>query len=185
MNTTHVSAIDRWGNRASLTSTLLGGWGSGVTVPGTGVLLNNGMMWFDPVPGRPNSIAGGKKPLANMAPTLVLDENRAFLSLGAMGGRRILNALPQIIANVVDYNMGMQAAISAPRIDCSTGIVQASSRIPPDTITALRQIGHTVDVVEEDMLSFEFGSPVGVLHDNGTLRGGANLFYPAMAIAVP
>ncbi|MDQ2653459.1 MAG: gamma-glutamyltransferase [Chloroflexota bacterium] len=185
MNTTHVSAIDRWGNSASLTSTLLGGWGSGVTVPGTGVLLNNGMMWFDPVPGRPNSIAGGKRPLANMAPMILLDENRAFLSLGAMGGRRILNALPQIVANVVDYNMGMQAAISAPRIDCSTGAVQASSRIPPDTLAALRRIGHTVEIIEEDMLSFEFGSPVGVQNDSGTLRGGANLYYPAMAIAVP
>lgn len=185
MNTTHVSAIDRWGNSASLTSTLLGGWGSGVTVPGTGVLLNNGMMWFDPVPGRPNSIAGGKRPLANMAPMLLLAGNRAFLSVGAMGGRRILNALPQIVANVVDYNMGMQAAISAPRIDCSTGIVQASSRIPEDTIAALRQIGHTVEVLDEDVLSFEFGSPVGVQNDRGTLRGGANLFYPAMAVAVP
>ncbi len=184
MNTTHVSAVDRWGNSASLTSTLLGSWGSGVTVAGTGVLLNNGMMWFDPVPGHPNSIAGGKKPLANMAPTIVLDGNRACLSVGAMGGRRILNALPQIIANVLDYGMGMQAAISAPRIDCSTGIIQASSRFPAETITALRRIGHTVEVLEEDMLSFEFGSPVGVQNDGGTLRGGANLFYPAMAIAV-
>jgi gamma-glutamyltranspeptidase/glutathione hydrolase len=169
----------------SLTQTLLSLWGSRVTAPGTGVLLNNGMMWFDPIPGRPNSIAGGKKPLANMAPMLVLDGNRSVLSLGAMGGRRILNALPQIIANVVDYNMGMQAAISAPRIDCSTGIVQASSRIPPDTIAALRQTGHTVEVIEEDMLSFEFGSPVGVQNDGGTLRGGANLYYPAMAVAIP
>jgi gamma-glutamyltranspeptidase/glutathione hydrolase len=184
MNTTHVSAIDRWGNSASLTSTLLGGWGSGVTVPGTGVLLNNGMMWFDPVPGRPNSVAGGKKPLANMAPTIVLNRDRALLSLGAMGGRRILNALPQIIANVVDYGMGMQAAISAPRIDCSTGFIQASSRISPDTLTALRRFGHNVEVLEEDMLSFEFGSPVGVQNDGGTLRGGANPYYPAMAIAI-
>ena len=185
MNTTHVSAIDRWGNSASLTSTLLGSWGSGVTVPGTGVLLNNGMMWFDPVPGRPNSVGGGKKPLANMAPTIVLGDKRALLSVGAMGGRRILNALPQIIANVVDFGMGMQAAISAPRIDCSTGIIQASGRIAPETIAALRQIGHTVEVLEEDMLSFEFGSPVGVQNDEGVLRGGANLYYPAMAVAVP
>ena len=185
MNTTHVSAIDRWGNSASLTSTLLGSWGSGVTVPGIGVLLNNGMMWFDPVPGRPNSVAGGKKPLANMAPTLVLEDNQPFLSLGAMGGRRILDALPQIIANVVDYNMGMQAAISAPRIDCSTGSVQASSRIPAETIEALRQFGHTVEILEEDMVSFEFGSPVGVQNDGGVLRGGANTYYPAMAIAIP
>jgi gamma-glutamyltranspeptidase/glutathione hydrolase len=185
MNTTHVSAIDRWGNSTSLTSTLLGSWGSGVTVPGTGVLLNNGMMWFDPVPGRPNSVAGGKKPLANMAPTLVLEGGQVILTVGAMGGRRILNALPQIIANVVDFGMVMQAAISAPRIDCSTGIVQASSRISADTITELRRIGHTVEFVEEDVLSFEFGSPVGVQNDNGMLRGGTNLFYPAMAIAVP
>jgi gamma-glutamyltranspeptidase len=81
--------------------------------------------------------------------------------------------------------MGMQSAISAPRIDCSTGIVQASSRISPDTITGLRRIGHTVQVIEEDMLGFEFGSPVGVQNENGMLRGGANLYYPAMAIAVP
>lgn len=184
MNTTHVSAIDRWGNSASLTSTLLGSWGSGVTVPGIGVLLNNGMMWFDPVPGRPNSVAGGKKPLANMAPTILLEMGRPFLSLGAMGGRRILNALPQIIANVVDYGMDMQAAISAPRVDCSTGVIQASSRISPETIRALRQLGHMVEVIEEDMLSFEFGSPVGVQNDGGMLRGGANPFYPAMAIGV-
>lgn len=115
---------------------------------------------------------------------LVLDEDRAFLSIGAMGGWRMLNALPQVIANVVDYNMGMQVAISAPRVDCSTGIVQASSRIPHGTLAALGRIGHTVEVIEEDMLGFEFGSPVGVLNDSGTLRGGANLFYPAMAIAV-
>jgi gamma-glutamyltranspeptidase/glutathione hydrolase len=142
------------------------------------------MMWFDPVPGRPNSVASGKKPLANMAPTIVLEGDRALLSLGAMGGRRILNALPQIIANVVDYGMGMQSAISAPRIDCSTGIVQASSRIPVHTIAALQRIGHAVEILDEDMLSFEFASPVGVQNDGGMLRGGANLFYPAMAIAV-
>jgi gamma-glutamyltranspeptidase / glutathione hydrolase len=79
----------------------------------------------------------------------------------------------------------MQAAISAPRIDCSTGILQASSRIPSDTISALRGMGHTIDILEEDMLSFEFGSPVGVHNDAGTLRGGANPYYPAMAVAIP
>ncbi|MCA9878533.1 MAG: gamma-glutamyltransferase, partial [Thermomicrobiales bacterium] len=143
----------------------------------------NGMMWFDPVPGRPNSVAGGKKPLANMAPAIVLDGNRALLSLGAMGGRRILNALPQIIANVIDNGMGAQAAISAPRIDCSTGVVDASSRLAPETIATLRAMGHTVQVLDEDMLTFEFGSPVAVLNDGRTLRGGANPYYPAMAVA--
>jgi gamma-glutamyltranspeptidase/glutathione hydrolase len=184
MTTTQVSAIDRDGNAVSLTTTLLGGWGCGVTVPGTGVLLNNGMMWFDPEPGLPNSVAGGKKPLANMAPVLVLDNDGAILSLGAMGGRRILNALPQIIANVIDHGMGMQEAIGAPRIDCSTGIVQASDRIPAATINALRSMGHEVETIEEDVLGFEFGSPAGILADGKTLRGGVNLYYPAMAVGL-
>ena len=184
MTTTHVCAVDRDGNAVSLTSTLLSGFGCGVTVPGTGVVLNNGMMWFDPVPGRPNSVAGGKKPLANMAPVLLLDGNQPFLSLGAMGGRRILNALPQIIANVIDYGMGMQAAITAPRIDCSLGHVQASDRIPAATLDALRAMGHDVEAIEEDVLSFEFGSPVGILIDGDTLRGGANPYYPAMAVGL-
>jgi gamma-glutamyltranspeptidase / glutathione hydrolase len=184
MTTTHVSAIDSQGNAVSLTSTLLGGWGCGVTVPSTGILLNNGMMWFDPQPGQPNSVAGGKKPLANMAPVLVLDDNRPIMSLGAMGGRRILNALPQIISNVLDHGMGMQAAITAPRIDCSTGIVQASSRIPVDTLSALEAMGHQIEPLEEDVLGFEFGSPVGILVDGDTLRGGANPYYPAMAVGL-
>lgn len=184
MTTTHVSAIDRHGNSASLTTTLLGGWGCGVTVPGAGVLLNNGMMWFDPVPGNANSVAGGKKPLANMAPVVLIDNNRPVMSLGAMGGRRILNALPQIISNVVDHGMGMQAAITAPRVDCSTGIAQASSRIPLETLHSLRSMGHQIEVIEEDVLGFEFGSPVGVLVDRRTLRGGANPYYPAMAVGI-
>ncbi|MFN8593207.1 MAG: gamma-glutamyltransferase [Thermomicrobiales bacterium] len=184
MTTTHVSAIDRAGNSVSLTTTLLGGWGCGVTVPETGILLNNGMMWFDPVPGRPNSIAGGKKPLANMAPVIVLSGNQPLLTLGAMGGRFILNALPQIMANVIDYGMSMQAAITAPRIDYSTGIMLTSDRIPEKTVAAMMAMGHQVESIEEDVIGFDFGSPVGIQVDGDTLRGGANPYYPAMALGL-
>ncbi|MFM9105810.1 MAG: gamma-glutamyltransferase family protein [Chloroflexota bacterium] len=183
MTTTHVSVIDRHGNAASLTNTLLSGWGSGVTAPGTGVLLNNGMMWFDPEPGRPNSVAGGKRPLSNMAPVVVVRGGEAFMSLGAMGGRRILNAIPQIVANVADFGMGMQAAITAPRIDLSTGALQASDRIPAATLAALAAMGHDVQPIEEDVLGFEFASPAGVLRRDGVLFGGANPYYPAWAAA--
>jgi gamma-glutamyltranspeptidase / glutathione hydrolase len=183
--TTHISVIDREGNAVSLTQTLLSGWGSRVVVPGTGVLLNNGMMWFDPQPNRPNSIAAGKRPLANMAPVLLLRDGQSFLSLGAMGGRRILNALPQIIANVVDYGMGIQEAITAPRIDYSTRWLELSHRIAGTTVEVLRQRGYPVQTVDEDVLSWEFSSPVGVLARDGGFSGGANPFYPAMAIGVP
>ena len=70
-STTHLSVMDRDGIAVSCTQTLLSLWGSRVTTPGTGVLLNNGMMWFDPEPGRPNSVAGGKTPLSNMAPVVL------------------------------------------------------------------------------------------------------------------
>lgn len=142
------------------------------------------MMWFDPRPGNPNSVAGGKRPLANMAPVLILEDGHPIMSLGAMGGRRILSALPQIIANVFDFGRGMQEAITAPRIDCSAGIIQASSRIPETTLEALRAMGHEVEAIEEDVLGFEFGSPVGILVDGAVLRGGANPYYPAMAVGI-
>jgi gamma-glutamyltranspeptidase/glutathione hydrolase len=133
-STTHICVVDRWGNAVTLTQTLLSAWGSRIVAPGTGILMNNGMFWFDPEPGRANSIAPGKRPLANMTPTLVFTGGQFLLALGAMGGRRIINAIAQIISNVVDHRMGIQAAISAPRVDCSVQPTAVSSRIPEAVI---------------------------------------------------
>jgi gamma-glutamyltranspeptidase/glutathione hydrolase len=119
-----------------------------------------------------------------MAPILLLRDGRSFMSLGAMGGRRILNAVPQIVANVVDFGMGIQEAITAPRIDYSTRRLEVSDRLPAETIAGLESLGYPVHPVEEHVLSFEFGSPVGVLALPDGLAGGANPFYPAMAVGV-
>ncbi|MBX6341790.1 MAG: gamma-glutamyltransferase family protein [Thermomicrobiaceae bacterium] len=182
-DTTHLSVIDERRNAVSLTQTLLSLWGSRVVVPGTGILLNNGMMWFDPEPGRPNSIAPGKRPLANMCPTLVFDGDRVLMSVGAMGGRKIMNALAQIISNVVDHGMSIQPAITAPRVDCSVDVTAVSGRIDPAVVEGLRERGHRLQVVVEDLGGAPFASPCGVLvAPDGTLRGGANPYYPAMAI---
>lgn len=156
-----------------------------MVAPGTGILMNNGMMWFDPEPGRANSIEPGKRPLANMSPALVFAEERVYLSLGAMGGRKIINALAQIISNVIDHGMGIQAAITAPRVDCSVQPAQISSRIDPAVVEGLRARGHRLQVVVEDVGNVPFASPVGILVEaDGTLRGGANPYYPAMAIGI-
>ncbi|HMM43747.1 MAG TPA: gamma-glutamyltransferase, partial [Thermomicrobiales bacterium] len=184
-HTTHVSVVDARGNAVALTQTLLSSWGSRVVAPGTGVLLNNGMMWFDPEPGRPNSVAGGKRPLANMTPALVLENDAVRLAVGAMGGRKIINAVTQVIANVVDYGMGVQAAITAPRVDCSTAVTLVSSRIDPTVVAALERRGHALQAIREDIGSVPFASPVGILRaTDGTLHGGANPYYPAMAIGL-
>ena len=117
--TTHVCAVDGERNVVTLTLTLVDYFGCAVIVPGTGVLLNNAMLWFDPRSGRPNSVAPGKRGVHNMAPLLVLRDGRPLLAVGAPGGRRIINAMAQIVMNVLDEGMGVQEAITVPRIDCS------------------------------------------------------------------
>ena len=88
--TTHITAIDREGGIAALTTTLLSSFGSRYVLPQTGILMNNGIMWFDPRPGRPNSIGPGKRALTNMCPLVAARDGRPRFGVGASGGRRIL-----------------------------------------------------------------------------------------------
>jgi gamma-glutamyltranspeptidase/glutathione hydrolase len=185
-STTHLGAIDREGVAVSLTTTLLGLWGSRVVAPGTGVLLNNGMMWFDPEPGRPNSVAGGKRPLSNMAPLLLARGGRAVASLGGSGGRRIMACNAQLVVNLLDHGLSIQPAISAPRIDASTLELLVSPRLPRATRDDLAARGHRLAVRDERLFTGDFASPVGVLAGtDGLLRGGADPFYyPAAVVGV-
>jgi gamma-glutamyltranspeptidase/glutathione hydrolase len=185
-STTHLSAMDRDGMAVSCTQTLLSLWGSRVTVPGTGVLLNNGMMWFDPEPGRPNSVAGGKAPLSNMAPVLLSRDGRPWATLGASGGRRIMNCNAQLVVNLTDWRLAAMPAIIAPRIDCSTPELLLSWRFPAETIKALRRMGHRVGIRDERLFTGDFASPTAIRRTpDGIFDGGADPFYaPATAEAV-
>ena len=177
-STTHLSAMDASGMAVTITQTLLSLWGSRVVVPGTGVLLNNGMMWFDPQPGRPNSPAGGKKPLSNMSPALLLRDGKAVAALGASGGRKILNCVAQLAINVAAHGMTMQPATSAPRIDCSTPDVIVSDRLPAATIAELRAMGHQPVLSDETLLGGDFSSPASVLRAGAAdFRGGVDAYY--------
>ena len=118
-HTTHLSVIDKERNMVSLTASLGQRFGAGVLVPGTGVVLNNGMMWFDPRPGRPNSIAPGRRPLSNMCPVAVQRGDGVRFAAGASGGRRIMAAVMQILSFLVDYRMSVEQAVHTPRIDVS------------------------------------------------------------------
>ena len=183
-STTHLSVIDGNGMAVSLTQTLLSLWGSRVTVPGTGVLLNNGMMWFDPEPGRPNSVAGGKRPLSNMTPTLLLKDGKAVAALGASGGRRILNCVAQIAMNLADHGMTMQPAVGAPRIDASTPVLFVNADLPAATVDALAALGHRIVVKDDRQMRGEFSSPACVqAASDGAFRGGVDPWYfPATAV---
>lgn len=183
-STTHLSVIDRDGVAVSLTQTLLDLWGSRVTIPGTGIVMNNGMMWFDPEPGRPNSIAGGKRPLSNMSPTVLVGPG-GVAALGASGGRKIMNCVAQLVQDLADAGMGMQDAVGAPRIDASTATLLASAQFAPATIAELERRGHRVTVRDEISLTGGFASPACVLRRDGEYTGGVDPFYyPATAVGV-
>lgn len=182
-STTHLSVIDKDGVTVSLTQTLLSLWGSRVTIPELGVIMNNGMMWFDPEPGRPNSIAGGKTPLCNMSPAIVTRNGEGVAALGASGGRRIMNCLAQITMNLTDYDLPMQEAVSAPRIDRSTPTLYISSRMPKSVVDGLAALGHRISLRDETLFFGEFSSPACIQRTStGELRGGVDpYYYPATA----
>lgn len=117
--TSHFCVADRHGNVVAWTQTLLSRFGSFVLSPATGVLMNNGIMWFDPVPGKPNSIRPGARPLSNMCPTVALSPRLGALAIGASGGRKIMPSVAQILSFMVDFGMDLDAAFHCPRIDVS------------------------------------------------------------------
>ena len=128
--TSHLNVVDRHGNLVALTQTLLSTFGSKLLGPRTGLLLNNGIMWFDPQPGRANSLAAGAKPLSNMCPVIGLAEGRRF-ALGASGGRRILPAVLQVASFLLDHRMNLEDAFHQPRLDVSgPDLVTADERLP-------------------------------------------------------
>ena len=166
--TTHFSVIDSGRNMVACTQTAVGGFGSGVVVPGTGIVLTNGMIVFNPMPGAANSIAGFKRGLNNMAPVLALRDGNPFFSLGAPGGRRIMCRIAHIISNVVDFGMSMQEAITAPSIDAAERETFVDHRIDPQTVEILASMGHNVEVVPERFTEWGFSRPRGVMVDPNT-----------------
>jgi gamma-glutamyltranspeptidase/glutathione hydrolase len=171
-NTTHVNAVDSERMLVSLTATLGGAFGSAVMPRGTGILITNGMYWFDPRPGRPNSIAPRKRVLWAGSPTIVLRDGRPFMVCGAPGGRKIMSAIVQVVVNAVDYGDGPQDATSRPRVHDEGEKLLVDSRIGSDVRAALSRMGHELEVKVEDVLATNFARPGAIMIDGDRLRGG-------------
>ncbi len=180
-STTHLCTADADGTLVSLTNTLGGGWGAEVVAGDTGIVWNNGMMWFDPVPGRPNSIAPNRCGLNNMTPAVARSPDGRAMAVGASGGRRITNCVTQLIGYVFDHGLGAQAAVAAPRVDASTPWVTVDPRFGAETLEALRARGWDVRPPAIPGRS-AFASPVLILRDaDGGLGGGVDVFHSAAA----
>lgn len=169
-NTTHLTVIDRDGTIVTATQTAHAVFGSKVTVPGTGMIMNNLMNLMDPTPGNTNSIAPGKRILSSMSPTIVLRDGAPLMALGTPGGKRIFAAVTQGIMNVLDHGMTLQEAVEAPR--CWTqGADLEIEDVYPDLgrlRAELERRGHRVKVVEK---------VAGGM--NGVLVNGDGLFHGA------
>ena len=125
--TTHYSVTDRWGNAVSVTTTVNGWFGNGITVDNAGFLLNNEMDDFSSKPGVPNkyglvgaeanAIHPGKRMLSSMTPTIILDKDKKlFLVLGSPGGSTIITTVAQVAMNVIDFGMTIEEAVESKRI---------------------------------------------------------------------
>jgi gamma-glutamyltranspeptidase/glutathione hydrolase len=157
--TTHYTVADADGNVVAVTYTLNGGFGSGVTAPGLGFLLNNEMDDFAPVPGQPNAyglvqgeanaVRPGAHPLSSMTPTILVRDGRFYMSVGTPGGPTIINSVLQVIANVVDFGMNSQEAVNWPRIHHQwlPDELRMERGFSPDTIELLKSRGHQIKIV--------------------------------------
>ena len=179
--TTHFSIVDRWGNAVSNTYTINFSYGSGITVAGAGFLLNNEMDDFSAKPGVPNAygliggeankIEPGKRMLSSMSPTIVRKHGRNYLVTGSPGGSRIITTTLQVLMNVIDHNMNIQSAVSAPRMHHQwlPDEIRMEQGFSPDTIELLEGLGHKVSI------SRAMGAIQSVLiGEDGTLYGGAD-----------
>ena len=155
-NTTHFSVIDRDGNAVSNTYTLNFSYGLGLVADGTGVLLNNELDDFTAKPGAANAygLVGfnanlpgpGKRPLSSMTPTIVLKDGKPFLITGSPGGSRIISAVLQVIMNVIDFNMPIDKAVTAPRLhnQWQPDETFVEPGFAPDVLDALKARGHKI-----------------------------------------
>ena len=157
--TTHLTVCDSEGTMVTMTTTLMASFGARVVLPETGLLMNNGIMLFDPRAGRPNSIAPGKRLLTNMLPVILRDGDRPILAAGASGGRHIMAAVFQLLTYIADFGMDAATAAHAPRIDVAgPDKVGADIDLGQEIIAALAADAPT-EIVRRGVMPGNFASP--------------------------
>ena len=178
-NTTHLTTADNEGNVFAGTHTLHALFGSKVTVPGTGMILNNTMNIFDPHPGLANSIAPGKRMTSSMSPIIVQRDGAPWFALGLPGATKIFPSAMQAIINMIDHDMTPQQAVEAPRVWTQGQELELEAGFEPEVVAALAALGHETKAVRAvgggmNMITF----------DGGTLTGAACWRADGMAMGI-
>lgn len=168
-STTHLSVVDGEGNAVSLTQTLGGYFGCGITVPGMGIVLNDQMKNFATSTTSPNSLQPGKRMNSTQSPTLVVKDGELVHVLGSPGNYRIVTTVALMVVRLLDYGLPVDEAINAPRLTAGrTAIVEMESRMPSASVARLRAMGHSVGV--KGPMEMYFGGVHAISRDPGTGR---------------
>jgi gamma-glutamyltranspeptidase/glutathione hydrolase len=176
--TTHFNVVDRHGNMCAVTQTLLSIFGSRMISPTTGLLMNNGVMWFDPEPGKPNSLGPGKRCLCNYCPVIGEAGDGRRFALGASGGRKIIGAVLQIASFLIDHGLTLEQAFHQPRIDVSGGGKATADRtLPRPVLDALAAAMPTTTALRTNF-PYAFANPSAVLRDGKTNMGCTEIMSP-------
>jgi gamma-glutamyltranspeptidase/glutathione hydrolase len=178
--TTHFNVIDGEGNMVAVTQTLLSVFGSRLVLPSTGILMNNGIMWFDPRRESPNYFAPAKRPLTNMCPVIARRDDHGWFSIGASGGRKIMPAVMQITSFLVDHGMTLEDAFHQPRIDASGGDTVGVDPRQPSEVQQALAAKFPINLTELVVYPTNFACPSAVLRDpaTGEHQGIADVMSP-------
>lgn len=180
-STTHLNVVDGQGRVAVITFTLLNRFGARVVSPRTGMLMNNGMAWFDPRPGFANSLAAAKRGANNMCPVIAeRPDGSPWFALGASGGNQIVPALAQLIWFLMEGQQSIEEAMHSPRIDTGfSASVRAYPTLDPAIVTALSQ-RFAVTLNQPVVFPRLYASPSGIeVTEAGMRLGQAEIGYPS------
>ncbi|WP_408057126.1 gamma-glutamyltransferase [Ureibacillus acetophenoni] len=170
--TTHFTVADKYGNVVSYTTTIEQVFGSGIMVPGYGLMLNNELTDFDAIPGGANEVQPNKRPLSSMTPTIVFDEDKPVLTVGSPGGPTIITSVLQTIINYIEYDMSLEDAVLEPRIYTNNiNSYRYEEGISADVIKKLNEMGHSFGDAPTSIGNVQ---SISIDHEKGIFKGVAD-----------
>ena len=190
-DTTHFSVMDSYGNAVSNTYTLNFSYGSGMMIPGTGMLINNEMDDFSSKPGTPNgygllgseanAIEGNKRPLSSMTPTIIFKDQKPYMVFGSPGGSRIITTVLQVALNVMEHEMNIAQAVHSPRMHHQwlPEVLMIEQGFGSDTIKLLESKGYRL------YPSSTMGSVQAIVKEGKYFYGSADPRRPSAGVATP
>ena len=180
-DTVYLTVVDRDLNAVSFINSLFGAFGSGILAPKSGVLLHHRGSAFRTIPGHPNAIGPGKRPLHTIIPGMVMKDGRALMPFGVMGGQYQATGHVDFLSKVFDLGLDIQSASDAPRSFATEGRLQLEPTFAPDVVEDLRRRGHEIEIVDSAIGGCQ---AIMIDHERGALLGASDHRKDGFALGI-